>query len=97
MMQVTLKELVALRSAGLKSVNFSVEGAILAAEFFPAESADTSPLLPRSLDLGAPEMCACSHDETQHSDGFCLIGCSPSVCSVVVHPPKSDTQEASPK
>jgi hypothetical protein len=79
-----------LRRMGVKSAALECgsEGdvwSIRQVEFFPAtEPIDTSPSLPKSLDLGGPEMCACSHDETQHSGGFCLLGCRDEMCN----PPK---------
>lgn len=82
-----------LRDMGAKSVRFSGGDSrdLVHVEFFAAaEPVDNSPSLPKHLDLGGPEMCPCTHDETEHSGGVCLFGCNVETCN----PPKSDAQKA---
>lgn len=76
-----------LRKMGAKSIDFTgaAPGYFMSIEFFPETAVvDTSPSMPKTLDLGSPEMCPCTHDETEHSGGVCLLGCNVELCN----PPK---------
>jgi hypothetical protein len=53
-------------------------------KFFPQEPARAPEAIAlKHLDLGAPLICPCGHDEISHGDsGLCLQGCEPDGCKV---------------
>lgn len=75
-----------LRDAGVKRMVFRESGEPLEVEFFPLEAKREAvgPSMPKTLSLGAPEMCRCGHDELSHnSNGLCTEGCDVERCAEV--------------
>lgn len=86
-MKPTPGDLAELRSIGVKRIVFghtTHEGFPVMSEvefFSPEVAVDARPSMPKHLDLGAPALCPCSHDEISHNGhGLCLQGCEPERC-----------------
>lgn len=48
----------------------------------PPKVEDVDAALPKSLNLGAPALCSCGHDELSHNgEGMCLHGCESTSCA----------------